>query len=71
MEPGSTSGQQCEQYSLYIHFIIVTTNRKRLNAERSRSILMHLGGAEWASEGSEESVERRKRTENHPSNVII
>lgn len=60
IEHSSTSRQQPEQYSLGIHFIIVTTNRKDLNAERSRSILIHLGGPEWESMGREESVERRK-----------
>lgn len=34
-------------------------------------MLMHLGGPEWASEGSEESSERRKRTESHRSDVVI
>lgn len=62
--------QSCEQCLLHIHFIIVTTNRKELNAERRRSILTHLGGPQWVSEGREESGQRRKEPETHLSNVI-
>lgn len=70
-----TCGSRQQKWSgrclLHIHFITVATNRKELNAERSGSILTHLGGPQWVSEGREESGERRKRPRAHLANVVV
>lgn len=38
-------------YLFHIHFIIMTTNRKELNGERSKSIQIDLAGSQWVREG--------------------
>lgn len=62
-------------YLFHIHFIIMTTNRKELNGQRSRSIQIDLAGPQWVREGREGKNQRLNRGESERialvNNVII